>query len=157
MDQQPKPPKRIPKHKRLNTISPKFVPDEALEDTPAKLFRRICVKMKMEPYRWASLLGRYLDWVVTNPDEEKARQERQTRTGNIKQTYWHSPTLTFTKFLEGLSILEIEECTVDITVKDVNGNIIRVSDVIHMVTKSRKELINKAESKESAKKEPKVT
>lgn len=108
----------------------------------------------MEPFKWGSYLTRYLDWVVTNPDEDKARLERQTRTGNIKDTYWQKPTLTFNKFLEGLSILEIEECTIDVTVKDIHGNIIRVSDVIHMVTKTRKELILQAlEAEEDEKSE----
>lgn len=144
MEKPSSPVRRKPKRSQINAISPKFLPDDKLEDSPARLFRRICNKLGMEPYKWAGYLSRYLDWVVTNPDEEKARQERQTRQGNIKETYWHKPTLTFNKFLEGLSILEIEECTIDVTVKDVHGNIIRVSDVIHMVSKSRKELIIKA-------------
>lgn len=137
-------PKRKPRSAQLKSISGKFVPDDKLEDSPARLFRRILSKLEMDPFKWGSYLSRYLDWVVTNPDEEKARLERQTRMGNIKETYFHKPTLTFNKLLEGLSILEIEECTIDLTVKDIHGNIIRVSDVIHMVTKSRKELIIKA-------------
>ena len=136
--------RRKPKSTLLKSISPKFVPDSDLEDCPARLFRRILNKLEMNPFKWNSFLSRYLDWVVTNPDEDKARLERQTRIGNIKETYFHKPTLTFNKLLEGLSILEIEECTIDLTVKDIHGNIIRVSDVIHMVTKSRKELIIKA-------------
>lgn len=137
----PSKPKKIPRHLQLRSISPKFVPDAALEDTPARLFRRVLNKLGMEPTKWGNYLTRYLNWVVTNPDEEKARLERQTRTGNIKDTYYHKSTLTFNKFLEGLSILEIEECTVDITLKDIHGNIIQVSDLIHIVTKSRKEII----------------
>lgn len=150
----PSSPKKRPRSSLLNSISNKFVPDDKLEDSPARLFRRICNKLGMEPFKWGSYLTRYLDWVVTNPDEDKARLERQTRTGNIKDTYWQKPTLTFNKFLEGLSILEIEECTIDVTVKDIHGNIIRVSDVIHMVTKTRKELILQAlEAEEDEKSE----
>lgn len=137
---------------KLNKISPKYVPDEKLEDAPARLFRRILHKLEMNPFKWGGYLARYLDWMVDNPDPEKAKGERQTRTGNIKDTYFHKPTLTFNKFLEGLSILEFEECVVEITAKDIHGNIVRVSDTIKMVSRDRKKLIGEALAAEETKK-----
>lgn len=136
---------------KLSSISPKYVEDHQLEDSPAKLFRAILRKMEMNPFRWNNFLSRYLDWVVTNPDPEKAKVERQTRSGNIRDTYFHTPRLTFNKFLEGLSITEFEECQIDITVKDLNGNIIRVSDSIKLVTRDRKKLIEVAVTKDAEK------
>lgn len=136
---------------KLSSISPKYVEDHQLEDSPAKLFRAILNKMGMNPFRWNSYLSRYLDWVIDNPDPEKAKVERQTRSGNIRDTYFNTPRLTFNKFLEGLSITEFEECQIDITVKDLDGNIIRVSDHIKIVTKNRKQLIEEAIEKESKK------
>lgn len=134
---------------RLSKISVKYVPDEQLEDPPARLFRRILKKLEMNPFKWNSYLGRYLDWIVTNPDPEKAKNERQTRTGNIRDTYFHKPNLTFGKLLEGLSILEFEECEIEITAKDVHGNIIRVSDKVRMVSRDRKEKIVDALAKDA--------
>jgi len=136
---------------RLDRISKKFVPDEKLEDPPARLFRRILNKLEMNPFKWSNYLGRYLDWIVTNPDPEKAKDERQTRTGNIRDTYFHKPNLSFGKFLEGLSILEIEECEIEVTAKDIHGNIIRVSDKIRMVSRDRKEQINEKLAKDAEK------
>lgn len=135
----------------LDTISPKYVPDDQLEDSPARLYRRILHKLEMNPFKWAGYLGRYLDWMVTTKDPEKAKIERQTRTGNIRDTYFHKPNLTFNKFLEGLSILEFEECNIEVTVKDIHGNIIRVSDQIKMVSRDRKKLIEEALAAEKAK------
>lgn len=137
---------------KLSSISPKYVPDDQLEDPPARLFRRILHKLEMNPFKWNGYLTRYLEWIVTNKDPEKAKLERQTRTGNIKDTYYHKPTLTFNKFLEGLSLLEFEECVVDITAKDIHGNIIRVSDTIKMVSRDRKKLIEEALAAEETKK-----
>ena len=139
------------KANKLSSISPKYIEDHELEDSPAKLFRAILRKMEMNPFRWNSFLSRYLDWVVTNPDPEKAKVERQTRSGNIRDTYFHTPRLTFNKLLEGLSITEFEECHIELTVKDINGNIIRVSDSIKLVTKDRKKLIEVAVTKEAEK------
>jgi hypothetical protein len=137
---------------KLSTISKKYVPDDQLEDPPARLFRRILHKLEMNPFKWAGYLGRYLEWIVTVKDPEKAKLERQTRTGNIKDTYFHKPSLTFNKFLEGLSILEFEECHIEITVKDIHGNIIRVSDEIKMVSRDRKKMIEESLAAEEAKK-----
>lgn len=135
----------------MDTISKKYVPDNQLEDAPARLFRRIINKLEMNPFKWAGYLGRYLDWIVTEKDPEKAKLERQTRTGNIKDTYFHKPNLTFNKFLEGLSILEFEECTIEITVKDIHGNIIRVTDEIRMVSRDRKKMIEESLAAEKPK------
>lgn len=131
----------------------KYVEDENLEDSPARLFRRIVNMLEMNPFKWNGYLTRYLDWMVTTKDPEKAKNERQTRTGNIKETYFQKPTLTMNKFLEGLSILEFEECIIDITARDIHGNIIRVQDTVNLVTKGRKEKIEKALAEELEKKE----
>lgn len=147
MDTESKP-KRVPKRNLLNKVTKKFIPDDQLEDTPARLYRRILNAMGMEPHKWGSYLTRYLEWVVVTKDPEKAKTERQTRKGNIEDTYFHKPTLTLNKFIEGLSILEFEEAVIEVTVKDIHGNIIRVSDKIRMVSKTRKQAIIEATTEE---------
>lgn len=121
----------------LSSISPKYVEDEELMDTPSRLFRRILNKLNMDPHLWGSYLRDYLNWIVTTMDREKANEQRVTKAGNIKETYFHKNTLTFNKLLEGLSILRMESCEIIIKVKDADGNIIEVSETIRIVGKSR--------------------
>jgi len=91
----------------------------------------------MNPVRWGNYLRDYLDWVVTTPDREKARAERTTRTGNIKDTYFQKPSLTFGKLLEGLSILQMDSCEIIIRAKDKQGHVIEVSEEIRIMGQDR--------------------
>lgn len=128
---------RVLKSARLSSVSVKYVEDEDLRDTPARLFRKILVEMGMNPFKWNNYLRPYLDWIITITDREKAKEARMTKTGNIKETYFQKPTLTFNKLLEGLSILRMESCEIIIKVKDADGNIITVSEEIRIVGKDR--------------------
>jgi hypothetical protein len=137
-------PKRSLQASKLNHISQKFVPDDQLQDTPARLFRRLIVdKLQMNPRKWTNYLRDYLDWMVTTSDPLKAKADRITRAGNIKDTYFQKPTLTFNKFLEGLSILRMESCEIQVTVKDTEGNEYVVSEKIMIVGKDRLRLPRK--------------
>lgn len=126
-----------PKITRLSSISPKYVEDRELRDTPARLYRALLNKLGMQPHKWGIHLRRYLEYVVTTKDPEKAKAERITRTGNIKDTYFQKTTLTFNKLLEGISILGMEEVEIILRIKDSNGEIIEVSEVIQISSKER--------------------
>jgi hypothetical protein len=115
------------------------VEDDQLQDIPARLFRKLLKKMDMNPRKWVNYLRDYLDWVITTKDPDKAKADRITRTGNIKDTYFQKPTLTFNKLLEGVSILRMESCEITITVRDTEGNEYVVSEVTRIVGKDRKD------------------
>lgn len=121
----------------LSSISDKYVEDHELLDTPSRLFRKILNQLNMDPHLWGAYLRDYLNWVITTSDREKANEQRLTRAGNIKETYFHKPTLTFNKLLEGLSILRMESCEITIKVKDSDGKEIVVTETIRIVGKSR--------------------
>lgn len=122
----------------LSSISHKYVEDHQLQDTPSRLYRGLLKKLEMNPRKWTQLLRDYLDYVVTTEDREKAKAERITRSGNIKDTYFQKPTLTFNKLLEGLSILRMKSCVITITVVDEEGNTQTVEEVIQIMGKHRK-------------------
>lgn len=130
-------PKRKLRSAQLSNVSKKYIEDEDLRDPPARLFRAILKKMDMNPILWGNYLRDYLDWIVTNPDREKARAERTTRTGNIKDTYFQKPSLTFGKLLEGLSIIQMDSCEIILRAKDKQGNVIEVSEEIRIMGKDR--------------------
>lgn len=129
--------KRELKANQLESISHKYVEDNELRDAPARLFRGILKKLDMNPRKWSNHLRDYLDWVVTTVDRDKAKAERVTRQGNIKETYFQKPTLTFNKLLEGLSILQMQSCKITITAIDKDGNEVTVEERIRIVSKDR--------------------
>ena len=131
--------KRKPRASRMDSISQKYVRDDELQDPPARLFRAIMNKMGMNPRKWTNYLKDFLDYVVTTTDPQRAKIERVTRQGNIKDTYFQKPTLTFNKLLEGLSILRMKSCKITIEVVDENGESIVVSETIRIVGKRRLE------------------
>jgi hypothetical protein len=122
---------------RLSSVSHKYVEDNQLQDTPARLFRGLLKKLDMNPRKWTQLLRDYLDWVITTDDREKAKADRITRAGNIKDTYFQKPTLTFNKLLEGLSILRMKSCVITITVTDEEGNVHTVEETIGVMGSHR--------------------
>jgi hypothetical protein len=129
-------PKQL-KASRMDSISAKYVEDDKLQDTPSRLFRRLINKLDMNPRKWQMYLRDYLDWVITTTDREKAKADRITRAGNIKDTYFQKPTLTFNKLLEGLSILRMKSCVITITVTDEEGNVHTVEEVIQVMAGDR--------------------
>lgn len=132
-----KPPRKLLRAAQMDGISHKYVPDNQLHDAPARLFREILKKMSMNPRKWAAYLRDYLDYVVTTEDPNRAKIERVTRQGNIKDTYFQKHTLTFNKLLEGLSILRMQSCKITIAVVDENGEVFEVSENIRVVGSTR--------------------
>lgn len=133
---------------RMDGISHKYVPDNQLHDAPARLFRGILNKLNMNPRKWGAYLRDYLDYVVTTEDPQRAKIERVTRQGNIKDTYFQKHTLTFNKLLEGLSIIRMQSCKITIEVVDENGEVFEVSENIRVVgsTRLKKPLIEEEPS-----------
>lgn len=121
--------KRSLRANKLDNISPRYVDDHELQDPPARMFRALLKKMKMEPYKWGEYLRAYLEWSVPGTDPERVRVERTTRAGNIKDTYFHKRNLTINKFLEGLSILQMDVCEITVRVVDKDGNEHIVTDI----------------------------
>lgn len=124
---------------RMDSISQKYVRDDELQDSPARLYRAILNKLEMNPRKWANYLRDYLNYVVTTEDPQRAKIERVTRQGNIKDTYFQKKTLTFNKLLEGLSILRMRSCKITIEVIDEDGVPTVVSETIRVVGKRRLE------------------
>lgn len=108
----------------------RYVPDEDLRDIPARLFRKIIQKHNINLSKWTCLLRDYLLWTIPNDDPEKVKSERSTAAGNIKSAYFMSPTLTFNKLIEGMSILKFVKCKVTLELTDGEGNVTEVSDTI---------------------------
>jgi hypothetical protein len=132
--------KRRLRANELSSISPRFVEDNELHDPPARLYRMLLRKMGMDPFKWTRYLRNYLEWAVPNDNPDRARVERTTRLGNIRDTYFHKPGLTFNKFLEGLSILRIDTCEVIIRVTDEDGKVYEVIDTQKITGMSRPKL-----------------
>lgn len=129
--------KRVTKSNKLNNISHRYVEDHELLDVPSRLYRGLLNKLKMNPHKWGSYLRDYLDWVVVNKDPNKAKLERTTRQGNIKDTYFQKNTLSFNKMLEGLSIVRMQDVEIIMRVTDENGDKHEVSEKIKILSQSR--------------------
>lgn len=121
-------PRLVKKANRLEALSKKFVSDDQLYDPPARLFRMLLRRVAGTPHKWRMYLRDYLDWIVTTENPERAKNERLTRQGNIKDTYFQKNNLSFNKMLEGMSILRMRSCEVILRVVDENGEIIELSD-----------------------------
>lgn len=123
---------------RLSSISHRYVEDDQLQDTPARLFRMLLRKLKIDsPVRWGVYLRDYLAWVVTEKDPNKAKIERTTKSGNIKDTYFQKPTLSFNKLLEGASIIRMREVEVILRCTTEDGEVVEVSEKIRTMTSGR--------------------
>jgi len=112
----------------METISKRYIPDEELIDPPAKLFRGLLNKMNMNPYKWTKFLNDYLDWVVTSKDPDKARTDRLTKTGNIRDAFFHKPRLSAAKLFEGLSVMQMAEYKITLEVKNAKGEVYVVTE-----------------------------
>lgn len=117
----------------LSSISKKFVEDRDLRDTPARLYRAILNSIDMNPQRWNQYLRDFLNWTITTKDRERAKTDRTTAQGNIKESYFQKPTLTFNKLLEGLAILQMDKCKITLEVTDKDGKVVTVSETIRIM------------------------
>jgi hypothetical protein len=131
--------------KEMEAVSKRYLPDDKLKGPVAKLFRGLLNKLQMNPYKWTRLLNDHLAWILTGYPEEDKRKQILTKTGNIRDAYFHSPKLTADKMLEGLSILQMDECTITLRVKDTKGNEYEVSETVK---------IKHAENSESYEEDP---
>lgn len=123
---EPKPPK-TPKNTLKYTIS-KYVKDEDLLDTPARLFRAVQNRMGMNPMMWTKMLREYLEHAVVMKDKEKEKKTRADQAGNFKTVFFNNPTLTFNKLLQGLSILQIKKCEFILRVTTMEDEVIEVGE-----------------------------
>jgi hypothetical protein len=123
--------------RELSSISQKFIPDDLLRDTPAILFRKILRKLDMDPQKWVRYLRDYLDRVIDESDPAEAKKDRLTKTGNIKDTYFQKPGLTFSKLLEGLTIVRMRSVKIIIEVTDEDGNVHVVDDTVRLLSKEQ--------------------
>jgi len=123
--------------RELSSISHKFVPDDLLRDTPAILFRKILRKLDMDPQKWVRYLRDYLDRVIDESDPVEAKKDRLTKTGNIKETYFQKPGLTFSKLLEGLTIVRMRSVKITIEATDEDGNVYVVDDTVRLLSKEQ--------------------
>lgn len=114
----------------MEAISKRYLNDEELRGPIAKLFRGLQKSMGMNPYKWTRYLLDYLAWVVSEPNEEKRKARILMKTGNIRDAYFHKPTLTADKLLEGLSILQMEECKITMEVRNAKGEVWVVEETV---------------------------
>ena len=80
------------------------------------------------------LMNEYVKWTVTGEDEAEIRKRRSYTMGNIKDTYFKNPTLTFSKLIEGLSILRMSKVEVILRVYDKKGNMTEVSETVRIIS-----------------------
>lgn len=113
----------------LSKISKGYTSDEELRDTPSRLFRALIRKKGLTVSELTLLIKEYIDWEVTNPDPVKAKLERTTLLGNIRSTYFKNDSLTFTKLLTGLSILQAKKAKITFEVEFENGETVVVEEI----------------------------
>lgn len=131
--------KKQHKNTPLSEVSNRYIEDRELRDAPSRLYRQLLVKLSMTPIKWTKLLRDYLDWVVTTKDPTAAKIERTTRSGNIKDTYFQKPTLSFAKLIEGMSIVRVKTATITITCEMEDGSIVEVEERVKLLPKTRLE------------------
>lgn len=122
--------KRKPKskvHTLANTIT-KYVKDEDLLDTPARLFRKLQNRMGMNPIMWNKLLREYLEHTIVMRDKEKEKKARAHQAGNYKTAFFNNATLSWNKLLEGVSILQAKKCKFTLELTMMDDSVIEVSE-----------------------------
>lgn len=120
--------KKLKKGMALKDHVVKYIPDEGLMDTPARLFRSIINRMEMNPFMWSKLLREHLEYAISMKDKEKEKQRRAHQMGNYRSVFFNNPTLTFNKLLEGLSILQVKKCKITIKVTFMDDTELEVSE-----------------------------
>lgn len=118
----------------IGKITAGYVDDDELSDVPARLFRRLLRRLEMNVSKWTLLVNDYLRWEIRSEDPVEAKKARQDALGNIKQTYFKKPILTFPKLLAGLSIIKMKKCEVILRVTDQDDRVIEVSEVFKITS-----------------------
>jgi hypothetical protein len=91
----------------------------------------------MDPQKWVRYLRDYLDRVIDESDPVEAKKDRLTKTGNIKDTYFQKPGLTFSKLLEGLTIVRMRSVKITIEAIDEDGNVYTADDFVRLLSKEQ--------------------
>lgn len=107
------------------------IPYEQLTDTPSRLFRKITdQELKINVSSWKTYLDDYIRKLHPDrlDDMETVKRERSTTIGNVNDTLWQRPTLTFKKLLTGLCILKAKRVKVSLEVEFKSGKIVNVSE-----------------------------
>lgn len=124
---------------RFKTLSSRnIVTSDRCTEPPAKLFRLLADKIigcgENSEHRlsiWKSYLDDYIRKV--HPDDPKnmdtVKKDRSTTIGNINDTLWMNPRLSFNKLITGLAILKCKKVKITITVETESGNEYSVEDV----------------------------
>lgn len=112
----------------LSAVTKNYTEDRDLKDPPARLFRALIRKLNINTSQLILLLGEYVKWEVTNPDEAKAKVERTTLLGNIRSVFFKNETMTFPKLLTGLSILQVKRYKITFEVEMEDGRTVEVSE-----------------------------
>lgn len=112
----------------LGVVTKNYTDDRELKDPPSRLFRGLLRKLQLNTSELVLLLQEYVKWEVTNPDEDKAKQERTTLLGNIRSAFFKNDTMTFPKLLNGLSILQAKKYTLILKVELEDGRVVEVSE-----------------------------
>lgn len=110
------------------------VPYQRLTDTPSRLFRRITEELNITTSSWKTYLDDYIRRLHPDrlDDMETVKRERSTTIGNVNDTLWQRPSLTFKKLLTGLCILKAKKLKVTIEVEFRSGKIVKVDEEIIM-------------------------
>ncbi|WPH68753.1 hypothetical protein [Stenotrophomonas phage BUCTxx100] len=129
-----KKPTKHPVELEISKLSNNSCADSDLADEPARLFRKLLRKLNMNVDKLCLLMNEYVKWTVTGEDEAEIRKRRSYTMGNIKDTYFKNPTLTFSKLIEGLSILRMSKVEVILRVYDKKGNVTEVSETVRIIS-----------------------
>ena len=125
----------------IANISKRYLEPEELRDTPARLFRTMIKdRLNIGVNEWGMLLRDWLDWVITTKDRDKARAERINMMGNIKETFFHTPTLTWGKLMQGLMLIKMRKVEIILRATDKDGNVHEVSEELKLPTVPTKQL-----------------
>lgn len=111
---------------------------DRLADTPSRLFRRIAIEeLKINLATWKTYIDDYIRKIHPDKldDMERVKRDRSTTIGNINDTLWQRPSLTFKKLLTGLHILKATRVKVTIEAEFKSGKIVTVDEEFHLDTK----------------------
>lgn len=113
-----------PNKKTIAPLGNKTIVDiKRLTDLPSRLFRNIAAQMDITVSSWKTYIDDYIRDL--HPDDptrmDAVKKERGTAIGNINDTLWMSPKLSFNKMITGFKILKIKKVTITIKVETKSG------------------------------------
>lgn len=105
-----------------------------LTDITSRLFREITEKLDIETSSWKTYLDDYIRKLHPDnlDDMETVKRDRSTTIGNVNDTFWQRPTLSFKKLLTGLYILKAKKVRFTIDVEFHSGKKVSVSEEMNM-------------------------